>query len=126
MTGTSYSDYQADTTNEIIRQDDFTVTYLNPCIDTAFTTITPATQTQPASDNYSDTQITYTYSAYTVVPDICPLTVTCIDVTNPTCSTCSFALTSLSCPSNPFGGSLSFNFDKDDYTGGLAPGDYVF
>ena len=66
MTGTSYSDYQADTTNEIIRQDDFTVTYLNPCIDTAFTTITPATQTQPASDNYSGSDIIYTYTEYGV------------------------------------------------------------
>ena len=102
------------------------MTYLNPCIDTSFTKVSPVTQNQPSSDNYSGTDITYTYSDYTVVPDICPLTVTCEDVTNPTCAGCPVTQTELSCPVGAFSGTITHNYSGSDYEAGLVPGDYVY
>ena len=46
-------------------------------------------------------------------------------MTNPTCDDCSFALTTLECPTEPFSGSLTYAFDGNDYNNGLAPGNYV-
>jgi len=39
-TATSYSDYQANTDNEVVSTDTITVTYATPCDDTSLTTIT--------------------------------------------------------------------------------------
>ena len=36
----SFSDYEPNTNNRLSKSDNFTVTYLNPCIDTGYTTIT--------------------------------------------------------------------------------------
>ena len=51
---------------------------------------------------------------------------TCEGVTNPTCTDCPVTQTQLSCPSSPFSGTLTHNYGGSDYTGGLAPGDYVY
>ena len=121
---TSYSNWGAqEPVTEVV--DDFTVTYLNPCLDPNYTTITATPQTDFVSDDFSSTDITYTYNPYTVVPSFCPLTVTCVSVTGPT--------NYITCPVNPLDdpnvpddGSLTNNFNGDDYVNGLQPGDYVY
>ena len=68
----------------------------------------------------------FEYVEYTVSPDFCTLTVTCESVTNPTNDVFPGTLTKLSCPENPFSGTLTQNFVESDYSDGLAPGDYQF
>ena len=91
ITATSYSKYQVNDSNKITEDDEFTVTYLSPCGDTSFTTVTPTTQNQPAANSYDGTDIVYTYVDFTVDPDICPLTLSCIDVVNPALNTAPLA-----------------------------------
>ena len=40
ISATSFSDFEPNTNNRLMKSDNFTVTYLNPCIDTGYTTIT--------------------------------------------------------------------------------------
>lgn len=63
---------------------DFDVVLKNPCEDSSFVTIQETEQTNPAADEYSGTDIKFTYQPYTVTPAICPLTITCVGVDGPT------------------------------------------
>lgn len=60
--------------------------------------IMTAAQTDPADDNYSDTDVTFTYNPFTVTPSFCTLTVTCEDVTFSNTNGKSYALPD---PANP-------------------------
>ena len=97
----------ADDSVKLEAAEEFVVTYLNPCLDPQYTTITAVDQTQPESDKYSDSDITFTYAAYTVEPDLCTLTVTCEGVENPMNDVFDGTLVDVSCPENPFSGTLT-------------------
>ena len=102
--------------------DDFVVSYLNPCVDPAFTTVTATTQTDPPSDSYDAVDRVFTYNPYTVVPAFCPLTVTCEGVTGPE------SPADLSCPTGDFNATRSMTnfFDGANAYALIHPGDYVF
>lgn len=61
--------------------DSFDITFNDPCLDSNFVTFTEPTQTDPADDNFSGNDVTFTYDPITVEPSFCTLTVTCEDVT---------------------------------------------
>jgi len=69
---------------------------------------------------YDGTSLTFTYDPFTVVPSICPLTVTCEGVAGPSAA--------ISCPTGPFTGAFTFteSYDQASYLGAVAPGDYVY
>ena len=96
------------------------MTYLNPCLDPTYTTISAQIQTDPPANNYSGTDSTYSYNPFTVDPNFCPLSITCEgDVTGPS--------SELTCPTNPFSGTFTNNFDESDYKAGLiTPGNYIY
>lgn len=96
----------------------FTVTYLSPCEDPNLTIVTPTAQTDPTASSYLDTEHTYNHNPYIVTPSICPLTVTCLQVTGPS--------DKIECPENPFSGTMTNIWGSTDYFDGTAPGDYHY
>ena len=85
------------------------------------TSLNVTTQTDPASDDYSGTDVSFTWTPFDIYPEWCPLVVTCNSVSTVTGST------NIACPSTDLTtGSVIFNYDHDDYTNGLKYGNYTF
>ena len=98
---------------------DFDVVFLNPCIDTSFVQLTATEQANQLEDEYSSSTVTFTYNPFQVSPDICPVTVTCVDVTGPT--------TALACQELSESNQLTWVFTPTDYSvNGLQPGGYTY
>jgi hypothetical protein len=94
------------------------LTFLNPCIDTEFVTLTRTDQTNPRSDSYTSTDLGFTYDPFTVVPSFCDMTVVCNDVSGPS--------DVLSCQELN-NGDLTWNFTPENYhDDNLTPGNYVY
>lgn len=96
----------------------FDVLFTSPCEDPTRTTITPTTQNpaSPATDDFSETDMVFTYVPYTVVPAFCPLTVSCTSFDNPVDS-------DQSCDESFAGNVIKHSFSTTDYTM-TGPGDY--
>lgn len=99
--------------------DDFDVTFLNPCLYEESATLTATAQQGPITDNFSNTQKTWTYSPFTVVPGLCSLTVSCKTITGPS--------DKLTCPNHELdpNGQVSFQFGETEYFNGYTPGTYT-
>lgn len=50
------------------------------CNDPSVAMITTTAQINPAPDNYSGNAVVFTYNPFTVVPDVCTLSISCISV----------------------------------------------
>ena len=106
ITATSDSIYAA-TETKVVEPDTFDLTFMNPCIDTQFVTLTPTTQTTSLQDTYSSSDVVFTYNPFTVEPSFCEMTVSCNDVSGPS--------NLLSCKELS-DGKLTWNFTPNDYT----------
>ena len=82
VTATSNSIYGT-TNTKVVEDDTFDLTFLNPCLDTEFVTLTATTQTNPPTDTYTSTDIEFTYIPFTVMPSFCEITVECVTVAGP-------------------------------------------
>jgi hypothetical protein len=78
ITGTTKSRYGAKNPYSLTNY--FLVYFADPCFNADLITLTPATQTPPPEDDYSDTNIFFTYEAFTVEPAYCVPTVQCASV----------------------------------------------
>jgi len=99
------------------------VSILSPCEDRTYTTITATDQNPavPATDDYSDTPMVFTYVPFTVVPAFCPLTVSCTSFTS------TLESTPTSCSETFAANVLTHSFDSTDYTdANFAPDVYTF
>jgi hypothetical protein len=99
--------------------DAFDLTFLNPCDNPDFFTLTAPTGGQPVlgADNYSNTAFNFNYAAYTVVPSFCTIQVTCVSSSNAS-----------AVPVQQLDGNdqLTFQFDHTDYSSGdVPPGTYT-
>ena len=90
VTATSGSIYNT-TPTELTATASFTLSFLNPCLDTNYSTINPVGQTTALSAAYNEVDVTFTYTPYTVTPSLCLLYVSCTSVTNP-------SSTAIACP----------------------------
>ena len=73
------------------------------------------------SDNmYDGEDIVFTYNPFTVDPDFCEATVTCVNVANVASSS------GLTCQDLDGQDRATWNFDTQDYDDGLLPGTYTF
>jgi len=104
--------------------DDFDLTFTNPCLSTTYTTLSSSAQgTSSFTDDYSGASQTFTYTPYTVTPNICPLTVTCKSITGPSTG----VLNCVDYPIDSVSNQVSFSFDTAVYqAGALTPGAYTF
>jgi hypothetical protein len=75
VTATSTSD-----TSSLTETSSFDLTFLDACSVNSLVTLTPADQTEQLVNNYDGQTVTFTYSPYTVSPDWCDMTVTCVSV----------------------------------------------
>ena len=80
ITATSNSIYGATEADKVVESNSFDLTFLNPCIDADFVALTVTDQTDPRSDTYTSTDITFTYEPFTVVPSFCEMTIECKSV----------------------------------------------
>lgn len=96
----------------------FVLSFVNPCIDPNLTTITPKTQTDPSSDDYSGATRTFTYDPFTVDPPICPLTISCVSISPDS--------DQLTCDPLDGNNQVIKTYTAAQYQAGLAPGSYTF
>jgi len=121
---TAKTDFNAGALNvEKVTSDDFELSFVNPCLSEQYATLTATTQADNTlTDSYSGTSLTFTHTPFTVVPDICPLTITCKSITGP--STDVLLCTDYELDAE---GVLNFSFDTAVYNAGeLTPGEYTF
>ena len=99
-------------------EEDFDVTFLDPCQNANFITLTLAAQNDPPSDDYSDITFFFNYATHTVSPAWCDVQITCNSVA-PT-------ETGVPCQ-NIVNDQISWEFGETEYKSGDAPpGIYVF
>ena len=116
---TSNSKYGAAEADRIVETDEYDLTFLNPCIDADFVTLTIMDQTDPPTDTYTSEDITFTYNPFTVVPSFCAMTIKCNNVAGPS--------DVLDDCQELNDGKLTWNFTSENYhTDKLTPGDYVY
>ena len=117
VTATSNSIYGT-TQTQVVQSDTYELSFLNPCIDTNFVTLTPTAQTESLSDSYTSSDVVFTYNPFTVEPLFCEMTVKCNNVSGPSNV---LGCTELS------NGKIQWNFTPQDYTtNGLTPGEYTY
>jgi hypothetical protein len=116
-TATSYSDYGS---KNVAKQasESFDLTFQDACLYDIFLTLTPSTQTQPSANNYNGQTVRFTYTPFTVSPNWCDMTVTCVTVEGPS--------EYLQCQNLDVNNKISWTFDSTDYTAGLTPGTYTY
>ena len=117
ITATSNTIYGR-TASPVVEPDMYDLEFLNPCTDIQFVTLTSKPQMTLDPDNYSSTDVVFTYNPFTVEPSFCEMTVECVSVVGPS--------NVLPCQQLSDDGTLTWNFNKDDYQGGLVAGDYIF
>ena len=79
VTATTYSVYS----NQNPAQEtstSFDLTFEDACLHDTLITLTPTAQTTQLVNNYNGQTVTFTYSPYTVTPEWCDVTVTCVSV----------------------------------------------
>ena len=118
MTATSTSIYG--TVNAAVTASDtFTISFADPCLDSANFVITNPGQTASLSDSYTGTAVTLSYNTITIAPPACTLTVTCSSV-SPDAGTNSIPCQEI------VADEATWTFAEADYTGRLIdPDSYV-
>ena len=91
-----------------------TIEFIDPCLDPF--TFEPTGQTDPASDKYTDSPITYTLTPFTITPAYCEISYACDDITFENGVTSSITCDDLTAAGELFGktgagGSLTYSID---------------
>jgi len=105
------------------------ITFVDPCLN-PFTFVS-TTQTDPASDNYSGSAITFGLTEFTITPDYCTISYSCLSVVRQDSAVSNIECADLIAAGQLFGetgtvNTLSYSIDSATYQlGQIAPGTYV-
>ena len=105
------------------------ISFVDPCLS-PFTFVSTA-QTDPASDNYSGNAITFGLTEFTITPDYCTISYSCLSVVRQDSADSNIACSDLIVAGELFGetgdvNTLSYSIDSATYQlGQIAPGTYV-
>ena len=128
VTATSYTDKTQFNNGAVeaalVMSDAFDTTFDNPCNYEFFTTLTVTTQSPITfTDDYSGMKQIFTYVPFIVSPDICPLTVSCTEISSEEGPTTLLTTDYELDESN----AVDLIFNTDDYSSGkIAPFAYTF